>query len=238
MDVEGMVTIASPKTGMSETLPVSLANTTVKELSEWCSALFGLQGTVQLSKDGKVLDPSLKLEQAGVRNGDLLVASEAVAAAPPAPAPAMGGLDFSSLLQNAQAAASAPAPAGGGLDFSNLLSATQQMGNTGPVYYPGMNLNDAWDHNPNPSHMVQLLQTHEHLFKELNYHQPGLASKLRGQPYERAVQIWREELMKGGIATAMNRANASRKEQEFSRRLQNNPNDAEVGVDIFLWKSL
>ena len=171
----------------------------------------------------------MKLEQAGVRNGDLLAAEEVAAAAPQAPsqpAPA-GGLDFSSILQNAQAAASAPAPSSGGLDFSNLLMAPQ-MGNSEPIYYPGMTLTDAWDHNSNPQHIVKLLQTHDHLFKELNHHQPGLASKLRGQPYERAVQIWREELMKGGIATAMNRANTHRKEQEFRRRLQNNPNDAEV----------
>jgi Aspartyl protease len=231
MDAESMVTIASPRTGMSETLPVSLATTTVKELSEWCNALLGLEGTVHLSKDGQILDPNMKLEEAGVRNGDLLAANEA-RAAPPAPAAAAaagGGLDFSSILQNAQAAA--PAPAGGGLDFSNLLLTAPPPApkNAEPVYYPGMTLNDAWDHNTNPEHIVKLLQTKEHLFKELNHHQPGLASKLRGQPYERAVQIWREELMKGGLATAMNRNNTLRKEQEFRRRLQQNPNDEEVG---------
>lgn len=230
-----MVTIASTRTGMSETLPVSLANTTVKELSEWCNALFGMQGTVNLLKDGQRLDPSMKLEQAGVVSGDLLAAEEATAAAPPAaaaPAPAAGGLDFSAMLQNATAAAKAPAS--GGLDFSNLLMGQgAAASNSDPVYYNGMHLNDALDHNTKPEHIVKLLQTKEHLFKEFNYHQPMLANKIRGQPYDKAVQIWREELMKGGIATAMSRTNTQRKEQDFRRRLQQNPNDAEVST-IFI----
>lgn len=236
MDVESMVTIVAAQTGLSETLPVSLANTTVQELSEWCNALFGLPGPVQLYKDGNRLDPAMKLEQAGVKSGDLLAAQPvappaAAAPAPAAPAPApAGGLDFSNLLANATAAASAPAAAaggGGGLDFSNLL-ATGQTNNSAPVYYPGMTLNEAWEHNTNPEHIVTLLQTKEHLFKELNHHQPGLASKLRGQSYENAVNIWRQELMKGGIQQAVNRTNTLQKEQEMRRRLQANPNDAEA----------
>ena len=211
-----MITIATAKTGQSETLPVSLVTTTVQELCDWSVALFGLTGPVHLFKDGRRLDPHLKLEQAGVVSGDLLAAQEASAtrqqqqqSTAAAPAPAAGGLDFSSLLQGTAApAAAAAGGGGGGLDFSNLLLQQNVMAppQNEPVYYPGMTLNDAWDHNTNPEHIVKLLQSKDHLFKELNYHQPMLAEKIRGKPYEQAVQIWRDEILKGGIQTAMSRS--------------------------------
>jgi hypothetical protein len=243
METESIVTIASSKSGLSESLPVSLATTTVKELSEWCSALLGLVGEVHLFKDGKVLDPQMKLEQAGVRSGDLLAAQEASQAPPPPAAPPAaaaaqggGGLDFSSLLASASSAAgaggsgSAAAPSGG-LDFSNLISQQAFAPKIAePVYYPGMTLNEAWEHNTNPEHIVSLLQSKEHLFKELNYHQPTLAGKLRGKAYQEAVQIWRDEILKGGLKTAMTRTSAFHKEQEFRRRLEKDPNDAEVSL--------
>ena len=217
-----MVTIASSKTGQSETLPLALGTTTVQELCDWSVALFGLSGTVHIFKDGKRLDSQLKLDQAGVVNGDLLAAQEASSGggrqqqqSAGASAPSTGGgLDFSSLLQGATAAASSGPGGGGGLDFSNLLmqqNAMSQNRNNELVYYDGMQLEDAWENNTKPEHIVKLLQTKGHLFKELNYHQPMLAEKIRGQPYEKAVRIWREEILKGGIQTAMNRSNTFHK---------------------------
>lgn len=239
MDPQSVVTVASAKSGQSESLPVSLSTTTVKELSEWCIALFGLEGEVRLFKDGKALDSGMNLEQAGVRNGDLLAAQEArttaAASAPPARA-AGGGLDFSNLLGGAGAAA-APlgGGGGGGLDFSNLLGESALAPkNNGPVYYPGMSLNEAWENNPAPENMITLLQTNEHLFKELNYHFPTLAKLIQGQPYDTAVRIFREEIIKGGIETALSRTNKYHKENEMKRRLKENPNDEEVRLASLL----
>jgi hypothetical protein len=240
MDVECTVTIVAAQTGLSETIPVSLG-TSVKELAEWSTALLGLQGNVVIYKDGNPLDPDMKLEQAGVQNGDLLAAQVTNESRPP-PAQPAAGLDFSSILQSATAAAMAPTAAaaavpsaGGGLDFSKLLMSQQHsMAKTEPVYYPGMTLNDALDYNTNPEHLVTLLQTREHLFKELNYHQPLLANKLRNQPYEKAVQIWREEILKGGIQSAVSRSTTMRKEQDYRQRLETNANDKEVSYAC-LW---
>lgn len=233
-----MVTIVAASSGQSETLPVSLGTTTVKDLSEWCVALFGMQGEVHLLKDGRRLDPEMKLDQAGVTHGDLLAAQEASAQRqqqqPAAGAPA-GGLDFSSLLQSslpaAGAAQGAPvaASSGGGLDFSNLLMQQAPANNTDePVYYNGMHWQEAWDNNPKPEHIVKLLQTHDNLFKQFNYHVPHLIEKIQGQPYEKAVQIWREQILKYGIQGAMKSTNNYHKEQDFKRRLQENPNDDDV----------
>ena len=242
-----MVTIASAQTGLSETIPVSL-ETTVKELSDWCIALLGLQGNVVIFKDGTPLDPEMKLGQAGVQNGDLLAAQvshgrtaqPAPQAAAAASANASTGLDFSSILGAASAAASAAtarasataASSSGGLDFSNLLMSQQHqaVAATGPVYYPGMTLNDALDYNTNPEHIVTLLQTHDHLFKELNYHQPVLASKLKHQTFPNAVNIWREEILKGGIQSAVQRTMTQRKEHDYRQRLEKDPNDQEVNL--------
>ena len=135
MDPESMITIATAKTGQSETLPVSLVTTTVQELCDWSVALFGLTGPVHLFKDGRRLDPHLKLEQAGDVSGDLLAAQEASAtrqqqqqSTPAAPAPAGGGLDFSSLLHGTAAAAAAAAGGGGGGGIrSMILTSLQQL---------------------------------------------------------------------------------------------------------------
>jgi DNA damage-inducible protein 1 len=82
--------------------------------------------------------------------------------------------------------------------------------------------------NKHPKAFIQLLQTHEHLFKELNYHSPMLAMKLQNQPYEQAVQIWRDELVKGSIQGATAISDAYHKEKTMQARIQANPNDAEA----------
>lgn len=237
MGSEILVTIADIH-GRSESLPVS-STTTVKELSELSSALFGTEN-IRLLKDGRPLDPTLQLETAGVQNGDLLVAhsGRVAAAAPPASAPASaaagGGLDFSNLLAGAGAASGGPSSSGG-LDFSNFLgqsALTTRNNNHGPLYYEGMNFDECWEQNPTPEHIVSLLQSKEHLLKELNYHNPTLAGKIRGQPYEAAVKIWREELVKTGIQSAMSRTSTFHKENEMKRRLRENPNDEEVRTAI------
>jgi len=176
----------------------------LSELLEWSKAIFGLDGKLILVKDGIPLgSPSLTLSQASVCNGDLLVVLKKEAAAAPAPAPV----------------------ASGGLDFSNLLGTTSTTSSNNPTYYPGMTLADALMSNPHPNAIVKLLQQHSHLFKELNYHNPILAQKIQSQPYEKAVQIWREDRVKGSISSATAITKAFHEEQDYSRRLQENPND-------------
>ncbi|KAL3903615.1 MAG: hypothetical protein SGILL_010379 [Bacillariaceae sp.] len=214
------ITLHNPQTGQSESMPLS--NTlTLKEVIEFSQALIGVQGTLDslvLAKDGKALQPlTATLAQAGVNNGDLLaVVAKRQQRQAPAPRPAAAG------------------SGGVGLDFSNLLggggggAAAMPVVNNNPTpfYFAGMTINDAMESNKHPKAFIKLLQTHDHLFKELSFHNPVLASKLANQPYERAVQIWREELVKGSISGAAAISQTYHKERDFTERLQKNPNDA------------
>jgi hypothetical protein len=180
------LTLVWTATGRSESLSVDPASTTVGNLTEWATALFGQTGALQLSKEGRLLSaPSQTLQQAGLINGDL------VAVARPAPPPA----------------AAAAAAGGGGLDFSSLLaggrpptaaSPPAAPTRTTPVYYPGMNLDDAIQYNPHPAALASLLLSKGHLMKELNYHNPRLAAELQrpGLTTEQAADIWRNEMVK------------------------------------------
>ena len=211
-------------------MPVS-SSMSIADCLEFARALLGIEGDLVVAKDGQRL-AGATLSEAGVQHGDLLVVMKAQAARTPAPRPppASGALDFSNLLGGGSApSASALAPNGGSLDFSNLLtSASSQKSNQVPVYYPGMHLEDAMDHNPHPEAIVKLLQTHPNLAKELNYHNPVLASKLQNQTYEKAVEIWRNHMVRGSIQSANAITQSFHKEQQFQTRLQENPHDEEA----------
>jgi hypothetical protein len=231
------ITLHDPQSGASESMPMA-STVSLHDVLEFSKALLGVDGhDLILTKDGKPLLPlSQTLAQAGVSNGDLLVilqqrrhllssmASQVPATAPTASTTTIasggGGLDFSNLL-------------GGG--NSNSVSGQQRSilsnnidDNPTPIYYAGMNLHEAMNANKHPKAFIQLLQTHQHLFKELNYHSPMLAMKLQNQSYEQAVQIWREELVKGSIQGATAISEAFHKENTMQARLQVNPNDVEA----------
>jgi DNA damage-inducible protein 1 len=155
------------------------------------------------------------LQQAGIVHGDLLAVRLLSRPEPPAAARS-GGLDFSTLL----ASATTPAAA--------TSSSTAAAAPPPPVYYPGMPLDDAISHNPHPQQFVSLLQQHESLFKELNHHQPRLAARLKNKSLADATAIWREELVKGGIRTAIQRTELYHKDESFKQRLAVNPNDEEA----------
>ena len=91
-----------------------------------------------------------------------------------------------------------------------------------------MSVEDAMSYNPHPQNIVTLLQTHEHLFKELRHHQPHLAQQLEGQPRDRAIAIWREQMVKGGIRQAMQQTQHYHLQETMRNRLQRNPNDTEA----------
>ena len=224
-----MITLCNLATGQSESIPVGPA-VTLQEVVEFGKALLGMDGDhLQLLKDGKVVSSnlSLSIEQAGIANGDLIVvrsAPSANAAAAPSPAPA------------------APSGGSGGglLDFSNLLGSASSSGaaaaapprtntSTQPFYYNGMQLQDAIESNPHPKAIVTLLRDHENLFKELNYHNPVLASKLQTAPtYDKAVDIWREHMVKSSISTSFSVSQSLVKEQDYKKRIAANPNDVQA----------
>lgn len=219
------ITLCNPESGASESMPVSISMS-LDDCLEFSRALLGIEGDLMLVKDGKRLTGST-LNQAGVQNGDLLVVMKVQVAPAPAASRSSGGLDFSNLLGTA---AAPPAASAGGLNFSNLLASAPPASRSSatPVYYPGMHLDDAMANNPHPEAIVKLLQTHNHLSKELNYHNPILASKLQNQPYSKAVEIWRNHVVKGSIQSASAITQNFHKEQLFQKRLEENPNDTEA----------
>jgi hypothetical protein len=234
------VTLVNTVSGQSESLPVP-STTTVQELTEWSKGIFGLSGdNVQLFKDGAVLQPpTASLEQAGIKHGDLVAtqvpraASAPSASRPAAPsarqtAPASaGGLDFSSLLQGGGGGGGGSA-AGSTQQQQQQQEQQQEQKPPDPIYYAGMHLNDAMGYNPHPHAFCTLVLTKEHLFKELNFHSPKLAEKLKGQPLEKAVQIWRGEMVKGGIQQAMQASTKFHQENTMKEKLKVDANDSEA----------
>ena len=244
------ITLHDPRTGQSESMPLS--NTlTLSEVLEFATALLGIDTAASsnliLTKDGKALNGNT-LQDAGVQNGDLLVV---LSKRSPSSASALGG--GSRQLQQERAefsgnsgSAAAGASGDGGLDFSNLFGAAAGAGgnsasslvppgaaalindNPTPFYYAGMSLEDAMKSNPHPKAFVKIIQTHSHIFKELNYHNPVLASKLLNQPYDKAVQIWREEMVKSSVEGATQMSQLFHKEKNMKERLQRNPDDVEA----------
>lgn len=224
------ITLLDSASGRSESLPVP-TSTTIHELIDWCKGLFGVSGNLKLFKDGASLTDGT-LAAAGVGNGDLLAVQSVSASNGTSQSRAgagnAGGLDFSNLLGGSPAPAAAPSN-NGTLDFSSLLGSSSSSKSTPePVYFDGMQIDDAMQYNPHPHAFCRLLLSKEHLQKELNYHNPLLAQKLIGQPLEKAVQIWREEMVKGGIQRAMHRTQNFHKEQEMKSRLDKNPDDTEA----------
>eukprot|EP00533_Pseudo-nitzschia_delicatissima_P003864 CAMPEP_0116091874 /NCGR_PEP_ID=MMETSP0327-20121206/7738_1 /TAXON_ID=44447 /ORGANISM="Pseudo-nitzschia delicatissima, Strain B596" /LENGTH=449 /DNA_ID=CAMNT_0003583255 /DNA_START=99 /DNA_END=1448 /DNA_ORIENTATION=- len=223
------ITLHDPSTGRSESMPVP--NTlSIQEVLDLGKALLDLEGEseVVVTKYGKVLgepNSSKTLQEAGVANGDLLAFLKPKRRAPPPPPPS-GALDFSSLLGNAQASAAASAS---GLNFSGLLAPQNNHNDDKPVYYPGMSFEEALESNPHPKIVVELLQKHDHLFKEFNYHMPLLARQIQQAPnFEKAVEIWRKEMVTNSIRSAAATSSVFHKERAFRQRLQQNPHDTEA----------
>jgi hypothetical protein len=151
-----------------------------------------------------------------------------------------GGLDFSQLL-NASANASTPNTSSSAAAASSANTNTNQKRPVHPpiVYYAGMNLQEAQQYNPHPEAFIRVLLDHEHLRKELNYYSPKLAQQLFGNnnieaaldretQIQRATEIWRNEMIKGGIESALRATQQFHQEKSMKERLEHNPNDAEA----------
>ena len=148
-------------------------------------------------------------------------------------------MDFSNLLSDGTS--EAPAPAAGGLDFSSLLAGNSSIihnnnnnnnnNNDDPktVYYPGMSFEEVYESNPHPRAIVELLQKHTHLFKEFNYHMPLLAKQIQqAKDYDQAVEIWRKEMVTNSIRSAAANSQTFHRERNYRHRLEQNPNDSEA----------
>jgi hypothetical protein len=177
-DDEIMLTLVNAETGESESIPFP-TSTSLSQVVELCQAIFNL-ASIELRKEGRpISNHGLSLSEAGLVNGDVLAVQPsrggggaAAAMAPSgsssssAAAAPSGGLDFSNLLAAAAAGASSSSTgtaggasrSGGGLDFGNLL--VNMSGGAGaspppPVYYKGMNLQEATGYNPHPETFVR-----------------------------------------------------------------------------------
>jgi hypothetical protein len=177
------VALVNPSTGESETIPFP-RSATLRQVLDVSAAIFGLDESsnrISLFKDGRPLssDAGQSLTEAGVANGDMIAVQAAAssfsagaaqaataAAAPASSAAGGGGLDFSSLLAGNPTSSSAvggPGGSGGGLDFGSLLGMASASSSSGagaaapkaPVYYPGMNLQEATAYNQHPETFVR-----------------------------------------------------------------------------------
>eukprot|EP00586_Coscinodiscus_wailesii_P005006 CAMPEP_0172486774 /NCGR_PEP_ID=MMETSP1066-20121228/15499_1 /TAXON_ID=671091 /ORGANISM="Coscinodiscus wailesii, Strain CCMP2513" /LENGTH=450 /DNA_ID=CAMNT_0013252941 /DNA_START=72 /DNA_END=1424 /DNA_ORIENTATION=- len=250
------ITVISSLNDQTETINLPSQSTTISNLKEFAVALLGIppENRNELVKDGRpiVASESSTLALAGLKSGDviLVVSTTARATRPAAPAPAPlssvggggGGLDFSSLLGNSNSGASARTTASGVAAGTGALSfhipgleaaaASQSLSTQKKtVSWAGMSLDDAIAENPNPAMLIPLLFSAEHpmLMKELNYHSPDLAKKLREAGSEqRRVTVWREEMMRGGIKRALAKTTLQKTELDMRNKLKVNPMDEEA----------
>lgn len=158
-------------------------------------ALFNIDETttkIQIHLDGKLIssEPSSSLKDNGVQHGDLLYVTPKNSAGTSSNG---NGLNFSNLLGGGATttnnASSSSGGGRGGLDFSTLLSSSstpsssqnnkRNGGAVNVIEWPGMTLDDSMQRNKNPDAFVRVLFKYENIMKELNYHSPVLAGKLK-----------------------------------------------------------
>jgi len=237
MSDEITITIASTNASSeSLTIPSSLSTA---ELFEIASALLNLPPNSQILKDGRVImnSENVTLRSCGINNGDLIYIVPNVQNQPqprqPQPAPMnTGGLDFSSLLGSATSAPPPPSNSNltfniAGLEYAAAKSNEQKKS----VEWDGMTLDDALAQNSNPAFFIPVLFSpkHPNLLKELNYHNPTLCKRLKDAgSIEAAIATFRDEQLKGGMIRAMSTIETKTKEEEMTKRLRQDPLDAEA----------
>jgi hypothetical protein len=150
-DDEITLTLVNAQTGESESIPFP-RSASLSQVVELSQAVFNL-ASVRLQKDGQPLsDSSLSLAEAGIANGDMIAVVQTSSASS-----ASGRFDAGGAASASAAPRAAPA---GGLDFSSLLAGSSSAPTAGsavprdPVYYNGMNLQEATYYNVNPDTFV------------------------------------------------------------------------------------
>jgi len=162
----------------------------------------------------------------------------------------LGGLDFSSLLgtasinDNANVNTSNRTPASaatktnssnGGLTFNLPPGQMSMFNQTIPVQFERMTLDDCIERNSNPSCFIQILLSpaHPNLMKELNYHSPILANKLKAAHKispQHAANIWREQMQKNAMNSTLSKTLSKKEEDDMTRKLRINPMDEEANA--------
>ena len=235
-----LITITSPETGLTESLPVD-PTTIAGDLVQLSAPLLGVDpASSVLSFNQKALDPASTLRDAGIADNELLlvlprshfrpsVAASGQPATQPATQPPFtlsGGLDFSALLAGG-------GDGGRGVDNGlNLIPATAlTRQNTTAVQWAGMSLDDVFQNNPNPAHIVEVIRAHPNVWKELNYHDSVLAVKLApGADLLSAIATVREHIMTNSQRSFMGSYEARRIEAHMEARLAQNPYDVEANT--------
>ena len=205
MNKELNITITSIS-GVTDTICLPESTTSLLELTEFAVALLGIQAnsdsSISLIRNGQILfikssttdssDINNKtLKNAGLKDGDLILVEpikRKSAALPPTTSSNTSSgmaLDFSSLLNSQQTPSSLSQSTtlsksnGLTFDLPGLYSSQQ---NSSVIEWEGMTLDDAISRNPNPDVLVQILfneKMHPHLMKELSFHSPILAKKIK-----------------------------------------------------------
>ncbi len=197
---------------------------------------------------------SASVGSAGIQNGDLILVmsndgsrsasgygmnSAAATTTARTSASTGGGLDFSSLLGSMGGASMTQnqptAAASGGLTFNiPPQNSIFHPSNAGPMQWDGMTLDDAIERNPNPQHFISILfdtSRHPNMLKELNYHSPSLASRLRAAAsvsQAQAVDLWRQQMQKSTLNSTLTQTMKLKQAEEMAKRLSANPNDEEA----------
>ena len=226
-----VVTLTFMETGQMESITVSSSGTSLQNTYEWACALFGLDGTsnVQLIHNGRVLNnkSSSSLRDVNVKNGDLIAVANNP---PPRQQQPQPQLDFSNLLAS-HSSSSPPTQSSSGLTF-NLEALASTNTPQKAVQWEGMTLDDAIERNPNPAQLVPLVMNNETLMKQLNYHSPLLAHKLKstkGNEAE-AIRLWRAEMLKGSLNVFSRSMDKNKKQLDMEARLRQNPMDEEANA--------
>lgn len=141
------ITVIDTASGVTEALPLD-PSTLVSDVIGFAQAILGLSGSQagQLLKNGKPLDPTCSLKNAGVVHGDMLVIRNVSSSSNQDRAPAVA----SGTTTTTTASTGATSTSVGGLDFSNLLNPTTQpsSSNTSRSVVPagGLDFSTLWNH--------------------------------------------------------------------------------------------
>jgi hypothetical protein len=249
------VTVIDPDSGATESLPVE-PSTSVGDLLQLSSSLLNVDPSSSvLLLNQRPMNPTDTVGGAGVGENDLLLvvrsapsmnnASTAppttLSSAPstnnvPAAAPATTGLDFSSIFNRDDEREVGRASgrhngglglAGGGLNLIPAAALARQ--NSSTVQWAGMSLDDVFQNNTNPAHIVEVIRSQPNVWKELNYHNSDLAAKLSPDAdRDSAVETMRRHLLDSSQQTFMGNYELRRTEAEMEARLASNPYDLEA----------
>ena len=197
--------------GAAETLDVD-ASLSVAHLGEFLQAALGLASPVQ---------------QWVVNGRQVAVASQEQSA--------LAGLQASGwtgevvLVHSGAHSAATDSRAGGAVGAA--IPRRSRRGPANPTSFPGMTAEDVFHYNSNPIHVAHIFRSPEHAaaLRELNHHNPELASQIRSaNSIEEAAVVVRDWMLTKATLGTLNALNQEATEDTMRKRLLADPNDAEA----------